>query len=142
MTLSLQQAADATGKEKSTISRAIKSGRMSGVKTEKGNYEIDAAELFRVFPPKAVEDESAGAMQQNAPDEIASENRELKARVELLSEIVRKTESERDDLRRRLDIEGEERRRTQTQLTALLTDQRAKPEPPGIGLWQRLFRGG
>jgi len=140
MLLSLQQAADATGKEKSTISRAIKSGRMSGVKTDKGNYEIDPAELFRVFPPKAEPEENTGQKQHGAPGELASENRELKARVELLGEMVRKIESERDDLRRRLDKEAEERRATQTKLTALLTDQRAKP--PRAGFWRRLFGGG
>jgi len=80
-------------------------------------------------------DESTGQKQQNAPDEMASENRELRARIKLLGEMVKKIESERDDLRRRLDTEGEKRRRTQTQLTALLIDQRAKPEPPGTGLW-------
>jgi len=136
--LSLQQAADATGKEKSTISRAIKSGRMSGVKTDKGNYEIDPAELFRVFRPKAEPEESTGQKQHGAPDEMASENRELRVRVELLGEMVRKIESERDDLRRRLDTDAEERRR----LTAILTDQRAKPEPPrAAGFWRGLFGG-
>jgi hypothetical protein len=88
MTLSLQQAAAATGKEKSTISRAIKSGRMSATIKESGKYEIDHAELFRVFPPKPAPDASTDTMQQNAPeqkggatDAIASEIRELRARL-------------------------------------------------------------
>ena len=42
-----------------------------------------------------------------------------------------------DDLRRRLDAEAEERRR----LTAILADQRAKPEPaagpPALRRWWR-----
>ncbi len=43
-----------------------------------------------------------------------------------------------DDLRTRLDAEGEERRRTQAQLTALLTDQSVKPEPdPQRRSWWR-----
>jgi excisionase family DNA binding protein len=49
MKFSIGQAATKTGKPKSTISRAIKTGRLSA--TRSGNrYDIDAAELFRVFP--------------------------------------------------------------------------------------------
>jgi excisionase family DNA binding protein len=49
MKFSIGQAATKTGKPKSTISRAIKTGRLSA--TRNGNrYDIDAAELFRVFP--------------------------------------------------------------------------------------------
>ena len=47
--LSLSQAAKATGKSKSTINRAIKSGRLSAARHEDGTYTIDAAELSRVF---------------------------------------------------------------------------------------------
>ena len=44
------------------------------------------------------------------------------------------------DLRQRFDQSEEERRKTQTQLTALLTDQRQKEaSPPPKGFWQRLW---
>jgi len=49
--LTLGQAALETGMAKSAISRAIKSGRLSARKTETGSFEIDPAELFRVYPP-------------------------------------------------------------------------------------------
>ena len=137
MPLSLQQAASATGKEKSTISRAIKNGRMSAIITESGTYQIDPAELFRVFPPKPVPDESTGTMQQNAPDqtgsatdETASENRALRVRVELLGELVKQIESDRDHLRSQLDEEKAERREAQAKLTALLTHQPANQNAP------------
>ena len=48
--LSLTQAAIATGKSKSTINRAIKSGKLSATRHEDGSYSIDGAELSRVFP--------------------------------------------------------------------------------------------
>lgn len=49
MKLSLSQAAKEAGKSKSTISEAIKNKELSA--TKKGNrFEIDPAELFRVFP--------------------------------------------------------------------------------------------
>jgi hypothetical protein len=47
--LSLTQAATATGKSKSTINRAIKSGKLSAKRHEDGSYSIDGAELSRVF---------------------------------------------------------------------------------------------
>jgi len=49
---SLRTAAQQAGVSKSTILRAIKSGRLSAEKTEAGGYEIDGAELVRVYPPK------------------------------------------------------------------------------------------
>jgi len=62
----------------------------------------------------------------------------LQAQLEGLSGELEQVKSERDDLRRRLDSEAEERRK----LTALLTDQR-KPEPEQArkgfrGILQRL----
>ena len=47
MYLSLGQAARETGKSKSVISNALKSGRLSGVRNGKGEWEIDPSELFR-----------------------------------------------------------------------------------------------
>jgi excisionase family DNA binding protein len=46
---SLTQAAKQVGRSKPTISKAIKTGRLSATKVGNG-YEIDAAELFRVYP--------------------------------------------------------------------------------------------
>ena len=51
MTYTLGMAARATGVSKSTIHRAIKSGRVSAGRSDTGDYAIDPAELHRVFPP-------------------------------------------------------------------------------------------
>jgi len=122
MTYSLSQAATATGKDRSTIQRAIKNGKISATLNDAGAYQIDPAELHRVFPVVAMPDAPPVALQQSATAlqwETESENRELRAKVELLREMV-------DDLRGRLDKEAEERRR----LTLLLTDQRPPTAPP------------
>jgi hypothetical protein len=47
----LVTAAAATGASKSTIFRSIKAGRLSAGRNETGGWEIDPAELHRVFPP-------------------------------------------------------------------------------------------
>ena len=50
MKYTLGTAAKATGKSKSTLSRDIKSGKISAARSEDGSYEIDPAELHRVYP--------------------------------------------------------------------------------------------
>jgi excisionase family DNA binding protein len=47
--LTLGQAAKLTGLGKTTITRAIKAGRLSATRREDGSYEIDPAELTRVY---------------------------------------------------------------------------------------------
>ena len=44
-------AAKAVGKTKSTITKAIASGKLSAIKNDSGAWEIDVAELHRVYPP-------------------------------------------------------------------------------------------
>jgi hypothetical protein len=128
MSYSLSQAATATGKDRSTIQRAIKTGKISANLNESGAYQIDPAELHRVFPVVAMPDAPPVALQQNAMTahrEIDSENRELKARVELLREMV-------DDLKIRLDKSEEARELASSEnrrLTLLLTDQRPPAHP-------------
>lgn len=55
-TLSLREAAEQTGVSKSTIFRAIKAGRMSAPRNDDGEFQIDPAELFRVYPPRPAQD--------------------------------------------------------------------------------------
>jgi excisionase family DNA binding protein len=46
---SLSQAAKLAGVSKATIHRAIKSGRLSATRQDDGSYQIDPAELYRVY---------------------------------------------------------------------------------------------
>lgn len=55
MMLSLSGAARETRVSKSTIYRAVKSGKLSAKRNEDGEYEIDPSELFRVFTKQAEE---------------------------------------------------------------------------------------
>lgn len=49
MHLSLQQAAQQTGRNRTSILRAIKRGEITGSKDAEGNWTVDAAELSRVY---------------------------------------------------------------------------------------------
>ena len=51
-TLRLSEAAEQVGVSKSTLFRAVRAGRLSAARTDDGLFLIDAAELFRVYPPK------------------------------------------------------------------------------------------
>jgi hypothetical protein len=132
MGYSFAEAATASGKSKMTIQRAIKSGKLSASRRDDESYDIDPSELHRVFPPVSVlEAKNDSKVRDDIPNDIMVLQLELKVRDEKIALIEAERERERDqltgqidDLRHRLDSEGEERRK----LTALLTDQR-KPEP-------------
>ena len=50
MPLTLAEAAQATGLNRSTILRAIKGGRITGTRDESGAWVVEPVELHRVFP--------------------------------------------------------------------------------------------
>jgi len=130
----LGQAAKAAAVSKTTIQRAIKSGRLSAAaRQQDGSYVIDPAELHRVFPSDGNGDrEMARSVTVNATGELRGE-------VEMLRERLAEKEETIGDLRRRLDDSETERRQAQERLTALLTDQRPAAQPLARrGWWQRL----
>jgi hypothetical protein len=51
MSLTLAAAAAAAGVNKTTLLRAIKAGKVSGNRDEHGPWNIEPAELHRVYPP-------------------------------------------------------------------------------------------
>jgi hypothetical protein len=143
----LAEAAAAAGKSKMTIHRAIKSGKLSASRRDDDSYDIDPSELHRVFPPVSeVRPDIGNKRQDDISNDTAMLRLELKVRDEKIAALQAEREREReqftdqiDDLRRRLNTEGEERRK----LTALLTDQREKAAQaapqPRTGLLGRLF---
>ena len=146
MAYTLGEAAKASGKSKATISKAIKSGRLSAVRQDTGVFRIEAAELYRVYPV------TVDGNQDRTPQTVAQtpENtpsvRELQARLEAAQERLTDRDAVIADLR-------EDRDRWRQQATALLADQRPilqpvtelGPQPnqpvvqPPKGFWKRLF---
>ena len=61
MALTLAQAAKATGLNRSTILRAIKSGRISGTRDDMGAWTVEPVELHRIFPPAEAEPKAGAA---------------------------------------------------------------------------------
>lgn len=78
--LSLSQAAKASGRSKSTIGRAIKSGRLSATRNDDETFSIDPAELFRAFPKAGpAEPEPMGGTDAAKRAEINTLRAELEA---------------------------------------------------------------
>ena len=126
--LSLAQAAKTAGKSKPTLLRAIKSGKLSASRTASGAYEIDPAELARVFPFAG---DMAGTMTQSVPGNGADTAAAISpGEVQALHRVIAEQAETIRDLRHRLDSEVDERRR----LLALLTDQSRR------SWWRRWFR--
>lgn len=136
---SLTSAATATGISKSTIYRAIKSGKMSAI-FEDGVYKIDPAELHRVFSPVSAERAMKEDMTQS---ETQGETPLLKLEVDFLKQQLEREREFVKSLERRLDESDAERRK----LTELLTFQ--QEQPPKVQeqvvkkenkLWKKLFK--
>lgn len=98
-------AAKASGKNVSTITRAIRSGKISATKDDGGAWQIDPAELHRVFP-LAPHGFAVPEMQRNAsPMQVGVSSGE--------DALLRQVAALRDDLaeaRQRLAVSEAERR--------------------------------
>jgi excisionase family DNA binding protein len=128
--LSASQAAKRTGKSIPTITRAIKSGKLSAEKTGSGGYQIEASELFRVFKavtetPNVTDDmlhtETPREPRSEAPDE-----RLLREKIETLETALSDAKAERDEWR------------DQAKRLALALPPPETQAPPKRGLWRRL----
>ena len=75
MAYSLAQAAEAVGMARSSILRAIKAGKISAVRDENNEWQIEPAELHRVYPAPA----AATTRTDERTDELIAE---LRARLD------------------------------------------------------------
>lgn len=120
MELSATQAAKKVGKSVPTITRAIKSGKLTAKPREKGGWIIEASELFRVWPAISNDSDVTPPMSQS---ETPNETSVLQREVELLREMLDEVKTDRDSWREQAN-----------KITALIEDQSAKPK----GFWARL----
>lgn len=130
----LNQAAQISHKSKAGILKAIHSGRLSAKQNELKIWEIDPAELHRVYPYQLPSEQETVELPQEKPPVTA----------ELLATLLAKEKEEREKDRnqyqetinklwQRLEDEAEERKK----LTKLLTYQ---SEPSAIKKENLLFK--
>lgn len=137
----MTKGAELAGVSKGTVSKAIKSGRLSYTEKTDNGYLIDTAELFRVFPPKKPETIGDSRMETpfgnlGNPDNSTGFQRE----IQLLREQLQDRDSVVADLRHRLDKSEEERREAQARVMGLLTGP--SPSETKKSFLSRLFGKG
>ena len=148
--LSLNKAAKEAGVAKSTILEALNSDdpkrKMSAEKNGKGHWEIDPAELFRVFP-KSSSDQSPEPQSTSVENHQKTiPNSALEVEVKMLREQLEKSDLERERERDQMadqieNLRGQIERQSadHRQALAVLTDQREKTaEPTRKGFFARL----
>lgn len=113
MSYTLGQAATASKKSKSTISKAIKNGLISALRQPNGSFKIDPSELHRVFPA------NSGNEHNQTPDRTPKDSVETLVRVAQLEAKLEASEKRVDDLEKDRDI-------WRQQATALLNAPRPK----------------
>jgi hypothetical protein len=147
--IGLSEAARLTGRPRSTLHRAMKAGRLSYTVGPDGARLIDPAELERIYDmqPSATPapDAPTVAWNKSQQAEMVAQLAAERAKTAMLEARFADAQDQIGDLRGRLDASeaerranDEERRRIQAQLTAVLTDQRAKAEPPRTA-WGRFL---
>lgn len=135
MKLSLLEAANKIGMSKVGLYKAIKKGTISAEKDTNGQWQIDPAELFRVYKP--VSPVSAEKLVE-VSDSKPKDNSSLQPQVDLMREQI-------NDLREQLSQAHADKAKImkmmdeQISTMRLLSDQREQKPEQGRGLWQRLF---
>lgn len=132
------EAATATGLNTATITRAIKKGRISATKSDTGAWQIDPAELHRVFPPLASKSLPQDQMQGYASEdqrESKSANNALQGELETMRERLAAVEQ------RAVVAEAlaEERGKRLDQLVPLLPKAAPAPVTDSRSWWRRLL---
>ena len=151
----ISAAAKLTGRNRSTIFRAIEKGLLSASRDDLGRYTIDPAELERVYGTLRNPDVDDGAGNDLQQLDAADGNTAALLReIELLREMLdHERTASREALERERTNHDRERHswdeeRTflrgmldrQTEQVKLLTDERQQKERHSPTLWARLWR--
>ena len=127
------QAAKAAGVSKSTISKALKSGKLSYVEKTSAGYKIDPAELFRVYPANGVGNGEVEPLETQGETAVnPTKTNALQKEVEVLREMIEELKSERDYAR----DQASEWKEQAAKVTALLEGTTTANRK---GFWARVF---
>jgi hypothetical protein len=97
MGYTLGEASREVGKSKSTLSKAVKSGKISATKLDDGSFSIEPVELFRVFP--RVNSSTVENERSRTPDETHENGVQvqlLEAELKHAREMIAELREDRD----------------------------------------------
>ena len=131
MKLSANKAHKEAGIAKKTLLEALETGKMSATKNEKGHWEIDPAELFRVFPKTGRHPVSET---ETHPPRKPHENNVLEVELKAERDMRARLEAEIEDLKVQRD-------KWQDQAKMLLIANRNTPDAKAErkGFFARVF---
>jgi len=95
--LSLSEAARVAGQSKSAIWRAVNSGRLSATRTYAGDYQINPAELHRVFFLGAEGRAPTVSVKRDATDREREEPALMQAQIDRLFQVGELIRNELDN---------------------------------------------
>jgi predicted site-specific integrase-resolvase len=132
--LSLREAAELAGTSKSSILRAVKTGRLSATRNEQGEFKVDAAEVARVYDKGSashrgrrapVDRSEAGDSTQRSDG--ANRIEALETENTALKDLIRRLDRDKEDLKTDRDL-------WRTQATQLAI---APPRRSWVWPWRR-----
>jgi hypothetical protein len=134
MSYSLSQAAEACRVNRTTISRAIKQGKLSATKDAHDYWQVEPAELHRVYPPAEARTKGArnGSHYRAHVAEAA-----LNMQVTVLKETADLLRDQLDDVRKDRDLWRDQA----AAVTRQLADQSAKAVQPAARPWWKRLAG-
>ena len=154
--LTLGEAAKATGKSKTTIHNAVKKGKISGGnRGDGGQYQVDPAELFRVYPMKQEAEQVNSKDNTQIERSVTPKNNGDNAAIDALKLVIEQLETrieEKDELvtdyKTRLaksEYLIEDKRSDAEKARAALQAEQSKPQPTTrkrrLTLWERIKGG-
>ena len=96
--LNLSEAARESKRSKSAIWRAVNSGRLSATRTYSGDYQIDPAELHRVFSSETADELApAVSMRRRATELERAEAALMEEQIERLFQVGKLIRNELDN---------------------------------------------
>ena len=120
MVYTLGQAAKACGMSKATLSKAVKSGKISASKNTDGSFSIEAVELHRVYPITVYSEQLETPKSTPINAQISNDLMLLQVKLDAAEKRISDLETDRDAWK--------------GQATRLLTHQ-----PAGGGFFRKLF---
>lgn len=139
MSYTLGEAARATGLNKTTVLKAIRTGKISGMKDEHGQWSIEPCELHRVYPPRS---EATGADNEHGndgqPTNIEVQLAELRAYKQFAEERLTELKALCEDMRMQRD--KWQAAHAQLALTGPKTGEKPEqnPQKPAMTWWRWL----
>lgn len=134
--LTVSEAAEEVGLTRAGLHKAIKEGRISATKNAKGQWQVDPAELFRVYQLV-----NRKLIQEDGNELTIVDSKLTAQRLELTERLLRQVEAERDHLKQKLD-------QAMTMLTHQPKEQEAWKKDTDVDakidnnrLLKKLFRG-